>query len=366
MNTHETQLRTARPKLSIFARSLMREWRQVLLPQDKEKVVVAVSGGADSTALFLALNELKKAGKLKIDIVVAHYDHGLRGSESKRDAQWVTDLARRFNCECEVGRVSKPECESIYKGNLEQEARRVRYSFLNRVARRHDSGFVVTAHTLDDQAETILLRLLRGAASDGLAGIHPVRRLSQESNTMLVRPLLKWAQHHDTVTLCRQNNVEYREDPMNEDLTFSRVRVRRILIPLLEQFNGRIVETLSRMAELLWDEALALEAAAARLLREAAGTETETKNGQTDKILFTASGLKIDVLERALPAIRRRTLRLWIAQMRKPYGLRRLDASHIFAIEKLIEGERGGRVAQLPGGCTIERRRGLLILKSAS
>lgn len=334
----------------------MREWRRVLLPINREKVIVAISGGADSTALFLAMHELKKANKLKIDIVAAHYDHGLRGDESRRDAEWVADLAHGFNSECEIGQVSKLERKLIYKGNLEQEARHARYSFLDNITRRHDSRFLLTAHTLDDQAETILLRLLRGAASDGLAGMRPIRRLSPESNVMLVRPLLKWARHHDTIALCRGNNTVYREDPMNEDLMFSRVRVRRILIPLLEQFNGRIVKTLSQMAELLADETLALDAAAAQLLRAA------TTLGAT--ALSEHASLKIGILQRALPAIRRRALRLWIAENRKPYGLRRLNASHILAIEKLIEGQRGGRIIELPSGGKVERRGGLLILKS--
>jgi tRNA(Ile)-lysidine synthase len=356
--------------------------------------LVAVSGGTDSTALLLALEELSKAGLLELEVGAAHLEHGLRGESGREDALWVSELARALGFECVVGRASVAERARATRDNLEQAGRRARYEFLAVEARRTGACAVLSAHTLDDQAETVLLRLLRGSGADGLGGMVATRVLEEGGEVCLRRPLLGWARRADTEGYCRERGVEFRADAMNEDERFARVRVRRQLMPLLETFNPRAVEALARAAELLREDSAALERLAAVLLEEArAGVrespaDVRAARGNVREVRADAQDgdaqeggadiqeacvdvvewrddaawpLRVEVLAGALPGLRRRALRLWLARGRG--DLRRLSHAHLRGVEKLSEGTRGGRVAELPGGASVERRRGLLLFR---
>jgi tRNA(Ile)-lysidine synthase len=345
-------------RLSGFAGALLREWKRLALPQMNERVVVAVSGGADSAALLLALDELLKSERLSLQLKVAHLDHGLRGEAGKEDARWVEALANALGVEIEVGRAFVKERAASAGDNLEQAARRARYQFLAGVAEEFVARLVLTGHTMDDQAETVLLRLLRGSGAEGLGGIEPVRPLALESEIRLVRPLVGWARRAETEKYCLERGVEFRLDAMNEDERFARVRVRRRLLPLLESFNPRVVETLSRTAELLREDASVLKVAAQELLSRAS-VEENVEGGESGASI--PASLSVDVLECARVGVRRRALRLWLEGGRG--DLRRVEMVHLSGVEKLLKGERGGRIAELPGGYFVERRRGRLILK---
>nr|MBA2732170.1 TilS substrate-binding domain-containing protein [Acidobacteriota bacterium] len=209
---------------------------------------------------------------------------------------------------------------------------------------------------LDDQAETVMLRLLRGSGAEGLSGMESVRTLAEHSDVLLARPLLIWARRAETESYCHERGVEFRADEMNDDEKFARVRVRRQLLPLMESFNPRVVEALSRTAELLREDASVLKMVAGELLNSASDVE---KLGDESGASVTGS-LSVDILARAPSAVRRRALRLWIAAGRG--DLRRLELAHLVGVEKLLAGVRGGRVAELPGGSFVERRRGRLYL----
>ncbi|MBV9925581.1 MAG: tRNA lysidine(34) synthetase TilS [Acidobacteria bacterium] len=344
-----------------FARRLLREWRLRGWPLRGERLVVAVSGGADSTALLLALEELRRVPLLEVEVTAAHLDHGLRGEEAAADALWVERLAREQGFGCVVGRASVSELVLETGDNLEQAARRARYEFLSEAARACGARAVLAAHTLDDQAETVLLRLLRGSGAEGLGGMVPERALEVGSEVSLRRPLLNWARRADTESYCRERGVEFRADAMNEDERFARVRVRRRLLPLLESFNPRAAETLSRTAALLREDSTALEDLATALLAAALTEDTE---GTTTNPATLIRPLRVEALTDAKPALRRRALRLWLARARG--DLRRLSHAHLLGVERLLEGARGGRVAELPGGARVERRRGLLHFRPAA
>jgi tRNA(Ile)-lysidine synthase len=346
----QSRTHLAKPRPSRFARNLLEEWRRLDLPVAEATVIVAVSGGADSSALLLALDELIKQQRLGVKLVVAHLDHGLR-TESRKDARWVKALAKDLGRDFSSSRVELGETVKR-KTNLEQSARNARYEFLLKVATRKKSRFVLTAHTLDDQAETILLRLLRGSAAEGLKGAAAVREIKPGSQVKVVRPLLSWAHRDETEDYCRTRGIEFRLDEMNDDEAFSRVKVRKQLLPLMKSFNNRIVEALSRTASLLNEDAEALAEQAESLLelaaRKADRNETETPT------------LDVSILSAAPTAVRRRALREWILRMRG--DLSRLERVHLLAVEKLIEGERGGRIAELPGGMKVTRKHGILEL----
>src|ERR1700704_616018 len=155
-----TARRTA--KLTAFAARLLTEWQRLELPTSAG-VIVAVSGGADSCALLLALDELLKAKRLSPRLTVAHLNHGLRGKASKEDAEWVGNLARHLGYEVEIAQANVKKRAKDTSDNLEQAARRARYEFLPRISSKKKADVLLTAHTLVDQAETVLLNLLRGS-----------------------------------------------------------------------------------------------------------------------------------------------------------------------------------------------------------
>ncbi len=342
------------PRVSAFATRLITTWRSLSLPTANASIVVAVSGGADSTALLLALDELINSRKLSVSLTVAHLDHSLRNA-SKDDALWVEQLATELGYECVRRRTDVKKRASTTGDNLEQAARRARYEFLAKVAREKQSHLVLTAHTLDDQAETILLRLLRGSAAEGLSGIETVRSLTQKSKIKLVRPLLPWARRTDAEEYCRSKKVDFRMDEMNQNEKFSRVKVRKQLLPMMQSFNNKIVEALARTATLLREDAGVLSSEAETLLIEASAPEVK-KNSKTK-----TPALNVLVLSRAPAAVRRRALRQWILSGRG--DLRRLEMVHLAAVDRLIQGDRGGRTVELPDGARVLRKRGWLGLE---
>jgi tRNA(Ile)-lysidine synthase len=342
------------PRISHFPRSLLVEWRKLKLPTTAETIVVAVSGGADSTALLLALQELKTASKLSVNICVAHLDHKLRKT-SARDARWVADLAAKLGYECVIGRAKVAELAKANSDNLEQAARQARYAFLERTAKRKSAQYVLTAHTMDDQAETVLLRLMRGSAGGGLGGMDAVRPLGAGSAIRLVRPLL-WARRADTENYCRLRKTAFLVDEMNSDAGFSRVRVRQQLLPLMQSFNNRIVEAISRTAAQLREDRAVLSSDSGELLERA----SLSAGGEEDESGVPA--LNVKTLTAEPPALRRRALREWIAKGRG--GTRRLEMVHLVAVEKLLEGNAGGRTVELPGGGRVRRSRNRLEFES--
>jgi tRNA(Ile)-lysidine synthase len=330
-------------RLSQFSRMLLVEWRKLRLPVSGETIVVAVSGGADSTALLLAIHELKSQQKLHLDICVAHLDHRLRKSSAK-DAKWVSELAAKLGFRAVIGR-SKVSADD----NLEQAARKARYDFLARTAKRVSANYVLTAHTMDDQAETVLLRLMRGSGGNGLGGMEAMRPLAKNSAVKLVRPIL-WARRIETEDYCRLRRTEFLSDEMNDDQTFARVRVRKQLLPLMQSFNNKVVEALSRTAAQLREDGAVLFDNSGALLREAV---VSTHQNETD-----TPALDVRVLANAPPALRRRALREWLSEARG--SARRLEMVHLLAVEKLLEGNAGGRVVELPQGGRVRRRKNRL------
>lgn len=338
-----------------FVRNLITEWRRLRLPTANGTVVVAVSGGADSVSLLLALCELKHRAKLDLRLVAAHFNHELRDGESDADEDFVRGLTVKHNIEFATDRAGKLPAE----GNLEQNARRARYDFLTRTARNVEAFAVVTGHTINDQAETFLMNLIRGSGPAGLGGMKPIRVLSDRdrqlpfdpephlteaqllpfsSAPLLVRPLLTWAKRVDTEGYCVDSGVDYRYDTMNEDTAFKRVRIRKILLPLLEDFNPNIVETLAQTAALM----------------QSAVAGSSTFQNRTE-----AGELAISDLKGIPDQERRDRVRNWLAARRG--SVRQLELKHIQAVERLALSTKSGRLAELPGGGQVLKRDGMLV-----
>jgi tRNA(Ile)-lysidine synthase len=336
-----------------FVRNLITEWRRLELPTADGTVVVAVSGGADSVSLLLGLHDLKQRGKLDLRLVAAHFNHRLRGDESDADEDYVRSLTTKLKIELAIG-----TADISKDGNLEQNARLARYDFLCRTADNVDAFAVATGHTINDQAETFLMNLVRGSGPDGLRGMKPVRPLAAEresracgqdvndapmlfpTSPLLVRPLLTCAKRLDTEGFCRDLGVEYRYDTMNEDTAFKRVRIRKILLPLLEDLNPNIVETLANTASLM-QNAISVDGA-------------DGADGFEDE-------LSLDELRTLSQNDLYETIRGWLREKRG--NTRSLSLKHIQAVERLAFSTKSGRVAELPGGAAVIRSGGKLVYR---
>ena len=210
-----------------------------------ERVLVGVSGGADSVALLHLLLGIRR--RYDLDVIVGHFNHRLRGKESDGDEEFVRELARQLDLACVIEGASAAD-QSLLRAGVEAWARDRRYEFFTRVSRIHRIAKVALGHTMDDQAETVLLRLVRGAGTLGLAGIPCVRE------GHFVRPLIR-IRRHDILRFLAQQQLSYREDSSNTEEKYLRNRVRRELVPLLrEKYNPRIVELLSNTANILRDD----------------------------------------------------------------------------------------------------------------
>lgn len=213
-------------------------------------VVVAVSGGPDSVALTLGLHEIGIR-----PLIIGHINHQLRGAESDADAEFVTQLANAMGIPVDV-RICRTT-DDVTGGNLEATARRQRYQCLLEVARQANVPFIATGHTADDQAETLLFRMLRGSGLRGLAGIPPRRRWR---GATIIRPMLH-VRRAMVLNYLAAKQKPFRTDSSNQSLRFTRNRIRQQLIPMLEsEFSPHVVDRLTALADQAgqWDRALNL------------------------------------------------------------------------------------------------------------
>jgi tRNA(Ile)-lysidine synthase len=326
-----------------FVRNLLTEWRKLNLPFSDETIIVAVSGGADSVSLLIALHELKRRKKLDLNFIVAHFNHNLRGVESEKDAEFVKDLAEKLNFEFVLKVQDSKSKIQDQSGNLEQNARNARYEFLEEVIEKNNASVLLTAHTQNDQAETFLFNLIRGSGLDGLSGIKikQRRKTKKKQEFWLVRPLLHWAKRQDTENFCLENKIEFRHDAMNDDLKYSRVKIRKEIIPLLKKINPKIIETLS---------------ATSLQLSEAANELKISTDLITEK-------LDLSRLKTLSKLMRIQVLRSWLKESRG--HLKQLDLKHFEAIEYLIFSKKSGRIIELPDGEKVLKKDGKLFFEKS-
>ena len=311
--------------------------RRVLAPLDPGSVVVvACSGGADSTALASAA--VFEGHKLGLRVVGVTVDHGLQPDSAEVAGGVVSALADIGVDETMTARVSVATGSGL---GPEAAAREARYAVLEQVAEHLHAAVVLLGHTLDDQAETVLLGLTRGSGARSLSGMRP-------AFDCFARPLLG-VRRDDTVTACQVEGLPVWEDPHNDDPGYTRVRVRRRVLPVLEEELGPgVTQALARTADALRDDVALLES-----LTDAAHSEA-ARDG----------GLDVVVLAGTDPALRRRVLhRAALAAGAPPSELTR---DHVLAVESLVTAWRGQRWIDLPGHLRAVRRDGLLSFEPAT
>ena len=280
-----------------------------------DTVIAAVSGGADSVVLLFALYLLKDS--LGITLEAAHFNHGLRGEESDRDAAFVRDLCDRYDIPLHLGGARV----TAGKKGLEAAARDARYAFFATL-----TGKIATAHTADDNAETVLMHLVRGTGLKGLGGISPVRG-------NLIRPMLGITRG-EVMAFLEEYHLTFVEDSSNGTDAFLRNRLRHHVMPLLKAENPRLAENLSAMALDLREDEAALET-------------------------MTVWDMDVAVLRKLHPGVRSRS----IAAFLKNNGVREPEARHLALVEALIFSDKPSASADLPGGVTVAREYGRLVVR---
>jgi tRNA(Ile)-lysidine synthase len=318
--------------LEAEARETIRRYRMLA---GGERVVAAVSGGPDSTVLLSVLVGLRR--ELSLDIHVAHVNHGLR-PDAAEDAAAVAKAARTCGCPYHEAAVDVRAAASRERRSIEDAARRERYAFLARVADQVHAAIIATGHTLDDQAETVLMRLLRGSGPRGLAGIPPVR---PHDGVRVIRPLIEISRAGITEYLARRG-LDAREDSTNRDVAMLRNRVRLVLLPILEGYNPDVRRALARLAEVVRDEADALDALSA--------AEVEAVlHGTNASVHIPPEAFA------SLPvALQRRVLREAIRRVRGNDP--QIAFVHIEEARLGVLSGRSGGVYEAPGGVRVIRR----------
>ncbi len=249
-------------------------------------VVLAVSGGADSVALLRAMASLKAAYKGTGKLYVAHLNHGLRGDAATADAAWLEALCDLQSVQLEVGVADIAAAAAEQGDGWEASAREARYKFLRHTAERLGARFVATAHTADDQVETVLHRIVRGTGVAGLAGIPKYRSLSE--SVVLMRPFLS-IPRSSVLNYLAAIGQDYRSDATNDDVRFTRNRVRHELLPRLrEHFNPKVENALLRLSAQARDIYEALEGIAADLVSDCVVVEHDNSLDSTTKVLRPA------------------------------------------------------------------------------
>jgi tRNA(Ile)-lysidine synthase len=313
--------------------------REQQLLKPGERVAVACSGGADSVALLHVLVELRET--LGIVLSAAHFHHQIRGAEADGDKKFVEELATSFQLEFYSGRGNVPENAAGKKISIETAARELRHRWFAELIEEGKADKIATAHTLDDQAETVLMRILRGTGARGLAGIAPAQKAKH-----LVRPLLTTSRQQIEAYL-KAKGQEWREDASNSDLGHTRNRIRHKLLPLLERdFNPAIRQTLADIAELAHAEDDYWSGELASLLPRLVHEGKPSRSGRS------SSGEAEGILALDLTALRRLSLavqRQVIHETAQRLGIS-LEFKHIQQLIALAEhGNLGARLALADG-----------------
>ncbi|MDD5174006.1 MAG: tRNA lysidine(34) synthetase TilS [Candidatus Omnitrophota bacterium] len=313
---------------------------EMLKPGDT--VLVAVSGGPDSVFLLRALTHLKT--KLKLNkVVVCNLDHGIRGKESSEDSAFVKKIAEDLNLGFIHKKIdlSKKRSKDL---STEEAAREERYKFFNDAARKVKADVLATGHTLDDQAETILMRIIKGASLKGMVGISPIR---EESSFKIVRPLFELGKA-EIERYLDERGAEYRIDSTNAEAIYFRNVIRRDIIPFLEKYNPRLKRALCSLAEHLREDFEFINEAKSAIgnLARSTGKSLEIK---LKNLAIQPKALQKEIMRDALDKI--------------GGEVKRLNFRHWKEMERFIKHKRKGSSIDLPGDIRVTRTASSLVLR---
>ena len=331
-------------KITEFSDKIKSTIKKYNMLQKGDSILAGVSGGPDSVTLLHVLHSLKK--EYSLNILIAHLDHKFRGEESADDRKFCEGLAKKYNLEIIWEEIDVPKIAEEKKISPEEAARFERYDFFKRTAKERGMDKIAVGHTRDDQAETVLMRIIRGAGMKGLGGIIPVKDMQ---GNKIIRPLIEISRK-EVEDFISESGLKFRKDSSNEKSIYTRNKIRLELIPLLEkEFNSNIKEVLANMAENLQVENNFLSKYANRKFKSL----SKIRQGE---ILIGIKKFK------KLPeAIRKRLLRAALEELKG--DLRRLTYQHWKEIEGLIDSRPVNSIVDLPAGIIITKDRINIILK---
>jgi tRNA(Ile)-lysidine synthase len=329
------------PRNDLFVEKIRRTIEKHRMISRGDRVVVAVSGGPDSVCLLSVLHVL--ANDLDLTLHVAHLDHRFRGAESAADARFVEGMAKDMGIAATVESRDVPAYCAERGLSAQAGAREVRYAFLRQCAKAIGAQRIALGHTANDQAETLLMRLVRGAGMPGLSAVPPVRE-------NIIRPLIGITRT-EVLAYLQEQGIDFRTDPSNRKPVYTRNRVRHEMLPVLERFNPNIIETLAAEAALLRDENEAIEAMLPEIMQKVVRREEE------------AVRIRREEFSLLLPALQRRVLRKAIELAA---GDGAVDHSWIRTGEALgfAAEAQSGRSMEVPGGLILEREYGDLVIRA--
>ena len=307
-----------------------------------EKIIVAVSGGADSLALVDLLHRARQ--RFKLQLCIAHYEHGLRGADSIADADFVKSFAADRSIDCIIEHGDVREYARANRQSIETSARSLRYNFLERVRSRLNYDAIALAHHADDQAETILMRLLRGTGSTGLTAM-------RSKSDRLLRPLLNFRKS-ELENYCRQRGLEPRVDVTNFEPSATRNKIRLELLPMLETYNPSIVETLCRLGATAAEDADFIKQSARKIYPTAIKLSTALDRSVT-------MGLSQTIVKSQPVAIQRALIRMFLSDALGT--LEGIEFIHIEAVRRVIDQNLAG--AELPRHIRVNLRKKFITIE---
>ena len=321
--------------------------RKHKLAETQKVLLVGVSGGPDSTALLHILAQLRS--DLHLRLHAAHLNHRLRGSESDADVVYVQSLCRSLNVPVTIESADVEAYRRRARLSLEEAGRHVRYGFFATIAKKVAAQAVLLGHTADDQAETVLMHLLRGSGLGGLRGMEAMSRWRGAKGASLVigRPLLG-VRRSETHAYCKAHKLAPRRDSSNKSLKFFRNRLRLELLPALRTYNPRIDDALVRMAEGATHAVAHLEGQVSALWKELAHPSKEGLSLDRKAFAKLSPALQTIALQRALAEVRG--------------DLQGIEWEHLAKMQA-IAGGRAGRSVSLPGGLRFESAYHQLLLR---
>lgn len=347
-DSHKIRLTTSQKNSSVInkvldaARAFLKE---ELMIDDTSKVMVAVSGGVDSTVLLDALSLLRR--EFIFDLSVVHFNHTLRGDESNRDEEFVGNLAKDYGFKFYSSKSNVRAYADKNSISIEFAARTLRYIFFERITRSNGADFLATAHTADDSVETFFINLFRGSGLTGLSGIPAVRQLVK--NVQLIRPLIG-LRKEDLMNYADERNLTWNEDSTNSLVEFTRNRIRNELIPEIEaKYNPSLKEVIKRTSSILF---------------EADGFITNYVNSNLMRIIRYVDNkilrINIPMLETFEPFIQNEMIQ---TALNKYYKAQPQSQSTLKRIKQLVDSETGSKTEISNNLVVLKDREDLLIYR---
>lgn len=296
------------------------------------KLIIGVSGGADSVVLLHLLKRLQQEYLWGIEMFVVHVNHGIRGTEADEDQLFVENLCKEWGVPFQSYTISVPELALVHKKSLEEMGREVRYKLFEKIRTEKKFDYILVAHHQNDQAETILMNLIRGSGTTGLIGMTP-------QNGRVLRPLL-CVSRHQIITYCKENNLSYKTDSTNEEEQYLRNKIRKRVMPVLNECNPNLLQAFTQLSEILFYQEEYMEYETQKMIKAILLNKNDNKI-EISRDLFVKSPI----------ALQHRVIRQLIFMLLG--HIKHISYQHIQIVQEFITKKETGKIIHLPRTLTV-------------